>query len=125
MTVALDHIIVRAGDRQASAAFLAGILGIGVGAPTGPFLPVRVDNGVTLDYMQVSGPVATQHYAFLVDDAVFDAALARITTDGVAYWAHPGHERPGEINRRMGGRGVYFDDPDGHAMEILTVPESS
>ena len=125
MAVELDHVIVRARDRQASAAFLADLLGIEVGVPSEPFLPVRVDNGVTLDYMQVSGPVATQHYAFLVDDAVFDAALERITRDGVAYWAHPGHERPGEINRRMGGRGIYFDDPDGHAMEILTVSESS
>ena len=125
MTVELDHVIVRARDRRASAAFLADILGVTVGAPSEPFLPVRVDNGVTLDYLQVTGPIATQHYAFLVDDAVFDAALARITGDGVAYWAYPGHERRGEINRRMGGRGVYFDDPDGHAMEILTVSETS
>jgi catechol 2,3-dioxygenase-like lactoylglutathione lyase family enzyme len=124
MTVELDHVIVHARDRRASAAFLAAVLGVEVGPPSEPFLPVRVDNGVTLDYLQVDGPVATQHYAFLVDDGVFDAALQRITRDGVGYWAYPGHGRPGEINRRMGGRGVYFDDPDGHSMEILTVSEN-
>jgi catechol 2,3-dioxygenase-like lactoylglutathione lyase family enzyme len=121
MSVRLDHIIVRASDKHTSAAFLAGILGVEVGAPDDPFVPVQVDNGVTLDYMD-STEIVTQHCAFLVDDEVFDAAFARIRDADLPFWAYPGHQGLGEINYRSGGRGVYFDDPDGHAMEILTVP---
>jgi catechol 2,3-dioxygenase-like lactoylglutathione lyase family enzyme len=123
MTVALDHTVVRARDKHASATFLAGILGVPVQQPWGPFLPIRLDNGVTLDFLEVGdAPVQSQHYAFLVDDAVFDAAFARIQDAGLSYWADPFHERPGRINHDHGGRGVYFDDPDGHNMELQTAP---
>jgi len=119
MTVQLNHTIVRARDSRASAAFLADILGLRVSPDFARFVPVELANGVTLDYMTVAEP-QPQHYAFLVDDAEFDAAFARIQDRGLDYYAEPGGDRRGQINHRWGGRGVYFDDPDGHAMEILT-----
>ena len=118
---ALNHIIVPAHDKQASAKFLAGILGVTPGAPWGPFIPVRVANGVTLDFVD-SKDVRTQHYAFLVDDKEFDAGLARLKKDGIKIYAGPHKELPGEINRHDGGRGVYFEDPNGHLLEMITTP---
>jgi catechol 2,3-dioxygenase-like lactoylglutathione lyase family enzyme len=120
MTVELNHTIVAARDKQRSAAFLASVLGVAVGAPSGPFVPVEVDNGVTLDYDDRQ-PLAPQHYAFLVDDATFDAALARLADAGVEIYTDPAHhQRAGELSRRGGGRGFYFSDPNGHNMELLT-----
>ncbi|HEV7686929.1 MAG TPA: VOC family protein, partial [Acidimicrobiia bacterium] len=90
--------------------------------PFGPFLGVAVDNGVTLDYADWSGDgeLSRQHYAFLVSEAEFDEIFGRIEARSLDYWADPGHDMPGRINRRDGGRGCYFDDPDGHILEILT-----
>ena len=122
MTAALDHTIVPARDRAAAAGFLARVLGLAVGAETPPFLPVALANGVTLDYMHQPGDIPALHYAFAVDDATFDAALARITEDGVTYFADPMNTRPGEIYREGTVRGLYFRDPTGHNMEILTAP---
>jgi catechol 2,3-dioxygenase-like lactoylglutathione lyase family enzyme len=119
MGIQLNHTIVWAGDKAASAAFLAGVLDLPVEARVGPFLPIRLANDVTLDFADAP-QVAPQHYAFLVDDATFDAALARIRAAGVEYWADPMHDRSGEINHDFGGRGVYFADPDGHNMELQT-----
>jgi catechol 2,3-dioxygenase-like lactoylglutathione lyase family enzyme len=119
MTVELNHTIVGAHDKHASARFLADILGVEVGAEMGPFVPVVLHNSVTLDYLTQAN-VRPQHYAFLVSDQGFDAAFGRIQEAGLTYWADPHHETPGEINHRWGGRGVYFNDPDGHNMEILT-----
>jgi catechol 2,3-dioxygenase-like lactoylglutathione lyase family enzyme len=119
MSIQLNHTIVQARDKRASAAFLATILGLEVSPDFGRFVPVAVANGVTLDYMTATDP-QPQHYAFLVDDEEFDAAFARIQEQGLDYYAEPGGDGHGEINTRWGGRGVYFDDPDGHAMEILT-----
>lgn len=122
-TVQLNHTAVYASDRQLSAEFLAVILGLEVGAPFGPFLPVDLGNGVTLDYYELSDePVQSQHYAFLVPDEQFDAMIARLEAVGVTYYADPSHTEPGHINRLFGGRGAYFDDPDGHNMEIMTRP---
>ncbi|MEU4670040.1 VOC family protein [Amycolatopsis sp. NPDC023774] len=117
----LNHTIVWARDRAASAEFLAGVLGLSVGAETAPFLPVVLGNGVSLDFAQVgeSDAVAAQHYAFLVSDAEFDAALERLTASGTTIYADPMHRTRG-INGMFGGRGFYFDDPDGHNMELLT-----
>ncbi|MEQ0563599.1 VOC family protein [Amycolatopsis sp. NEAU-NG30] len=120
MSVELNHTIVYARDRVASAEFLAGILGLETEPVTEPFLPIRLANGVTLDYLQTDGEVCRQHYAFLVGDEEFDAALARVEAAGLTFWADPGHGEPGEINYRFGGRGFYFEDPDGHNMELLT-----
>lgn len=119
MAVELNHTIVPSRDKHVSAHFLADILGLPVGDEVGPFVPVALGNGVTLDFMNRSD-VTTQHYAFLVDDATFDAACEKLRAQGVQTWADPDHHQPGEINTRWGGRGVYFPDPDGHNLEILT-----
>lgn len=121
MSIELNHVIIPARDKDESAAFLAGILGLPVGEPVGPFVPVTLGNKVTLDYAD-RPEFSVQHCAFLVSDSEFDAAFARIRAAGLAYWADPGHHQPSEINHRWGGRGVYFEDPSGHNMEILTQP---
>ncbi|KJY42145.1 glyoxalase/bleomycin resistance protein/dioxygenase [Streptomyces sp. NRRL B-1568] len=122
-TVQLNHTAVYAKDRQLSAEFIAAILGLEVGAPFGPFLPVDLGNGVTLDYYaKTDAPIQSQHYAFLVPDGQFDAMIARLEAVGVTYYADPSHTEPGRINRLFGGRGAYFCDPNGHNMEIMTRP---
>ncbi|RLV01309.1 bleomycin resistance protein [Streptomyces griseocarneus] len=122
-TVKLDHTAVYASDRRASAEFLASILGLEVGAPFGPFLPVDLGNGVTLDYFELRDrPIQSNHYAFLVPDEDFDAMIGRLEAAGSTYYADPHHTEPGKINNLFGGRGAYFTDPDGHNMEIMTVP---
>ncbi|MDQ8702902.1 VOC family protein [Streptomyces sp. LHD-70] len=119
----LNHTAVFATDRQLSAEFLAVILGLKVSAPFGLFLPVDLGNGVTLDYYEMTNePIQSQHYAFLVPDEQFDGMIARLDAVGVTYYADPSHTEPGRINRLFGGRGAYFDDPDGHNMEIMTRP---
>ncbi len=117
----LNHIIIPARDKDISAEFLAGLLGVQAEAPWGPFRPVRTGNGVTLDFV-TSQDVRTQHYAFLVDDAEFDAGFGKVKAQGIPYYAHPDKSGPGEINRYWGGRGVYFEDPDGHLLELITKP---
>ncbi|MDN5855971.1 MAG: VOC family protein, partial [Actinomycetia bacterium] len=122
-TIQLNHTIVRAHDKHTSAAFLAKILDLPLDPPWGPFLPISLGNGVTLEYVDVGdAPVQSQHYAFLVTDDVFDAAFARIRDTGITYWADPFHQQPGQINHDHGGRGIYFDDPDGHNLELQTTP---
>ncbi|MGW1992173.1 VOC family protein [Embleya sp. NPDC001921] len=122
-TVLLNHTAVYAKDRQQAAEFLASILGLEVGTPLGPFLPVDLGNGVTLDYYEKNDePIQSQHYAFLVPDDRFDAMIARLEALGVTYYADPSHTRPGGTNDWFGGRGAYFADPNGHNMEILTRP---
>ncbi|MGY0071355.1 VOC family protein [Streptomyces sp. QTS137] len=122
-TVQLNHIAVLVRDRRLSAEFLSAILGLEVGAPFGPFLPVDLGNGVTLDYYeQRDEPIQSQHYAFLVPEDRFDTMIARLEAVGVTYYADPHHTEPGRINRLFGGRGAYFDDPDGHNLEIMTRP---
>lgn len=118
----LNHTIVHSHDKKAGAQFLAELLGLPEPVEFGPFLALQVANGVTLDYAEFGGDVASQHYAFLVSDEEFDAAFARLTERGQPYWAGPGHQGANRINTNDGGRGVYFDDPSGHVMEILTVP---
>lgn len=119
MTAELNHTIVRARDKHASASFLAAILGVEVSPDAGHFVPIQLDNGVTLDYDNAQD-IQSQHYAFVVSDETFDAAFARIQQSGIPFYAEPGHRGPGELNHRRGGRGVYFDDPDGHNMELMT-----
>jgi catechol 2,3-dioxygenase-like lactoylglutathione lyase family enzyme len=121
MSVELNHTIIPARDKWASAKFLADILGLEAGPEWADFVPVKTTNGVTLDYRNAAD-FRPQHYAFLVGDAEFDAALARIRATGVAHYANHRRERPGEINHHYGGRGVYFDDPNGHLLEIITRP---
>jgi catechol 2,3-dioxygenase-like lactoylglutathione lyase family enzyme len=118
----LNHIIVWTKDKHVSAEFLADILGVPVGAAWGPFVPVKTANGVTLDFIDGEDTVRMQHYAFLVSDAEFDAGFAKITDKGLTYWADPHKSEPGKINHHFGGRGVYFEDPNGHLLELITKP---
>jgi catechol 2,3-dioxygenase-like lactoylglutathione lyase family enzyme len=121
MSVELNHTIIPAKDKWASAKFLADILNLEAGPEWGHFVPVKTGNGVTLDFSDSEG-FRPQHYAFLVSEAEFDAALARIRASGVKHYANFRRERPGEINHLYGGRGVYFDDPNGHLLELITRP---
>jgi len=122
MSVELNHTIIWCSDKARSSAFLTGILGLKPARTFLHFLVVDFDNKVSVDFYQKEGPVASQHYAFLVGEAEFDAAFRRIEEGGVACWADPARTRPGEINTHYGGRGLYFADPDGHLMEIITRP---
>src|SRR5262245_35714924 len=101
----LNHLIVWSRDKHASAKFLGDMLGVPFGAEWWPFVPVRTSNGVTIDFVDGENEVRMQHYAFLVDDAEFDAAFARIRKAGLTYWADPHKGQPGEINHHWGGRG--------------------
>ncbi|MFF4778168.1 VOC family protein [Microtetraspora fusca] len=121
MSVALNHTIVPSRDKRASAEFLADILGLTAAPQWGPFVPVQTANGVTLDYMDAD-EVRGNHYCFIVSESEFDVIFERIRERGLDYWADPHHEKPGEINHLYGGRGVYFNDPNGHNMEVITQP---
>ena len=121
MSVELNHTIIPAKDKWAPAKFLADILNLEAGPEWGHFVPIKTANGVTLDF-DTREAFRPGHYAFLVSDAEFDAAFARIRAHGVQYYADPRRTKPGEINHLHGGRGVYFEDPDGHLMEIITRP---
>lgn len=125
MPVELNHTIVAARDPEASARFMADILGLPTPTRFGPFMVVEAANEVSLDFMRTDDEVTSQHYAFLVTEDEFDEIFDRITTRDVAHWADPGQQRAGEINTRDGGRGVYFEDPEGHLLEILTRPYGS
>ena len=125
MSVQLNHTIVWCRDQRRSATFLAEVLGRPAPVRYGPFLVVEVDNGVSLDYHETDEEIASQHYAFLIGESDFDEIFGRITERGLDYWADPGCTRPGEINHHDGGRGVYFPDPDGHLLEVITRPYGS
>lgn len=125
MAVKLNHTIVHARDQGESAAFFAEVFGLPAPRPFGPFLDVEVANEVTLAFLETRDAIQIQHYAFLVTEAEFDQIFGRVTARGLDYWADPAHRRKGEINRNDGGRGVYFNDPAGHYLEILTRPYGS
>ncbi len=125
MPIELNHTIVHARDAQASAAFLAEILGRGAPVRFGPFYGVALDNGVTLDFIQTDEVVLVEHYAFLVSENEFDQIFGRIRERKLPYWADPAHQQPDRINHHDGGRGVYWNDPNGHYLEIITRPYGS
>jgi catechol 2,3-dioxygenase-like lactoylglutathione lyase family enzyme len=125
MRAELNHTIVWCRDKRRSASFLSEILGRPPATTFGPFLVVEVDNGVSLDFHDIEGEVASQHYAFLIGEDEFDAIFARIRDRKLQYWADPGQTRPGKINHNDGGRGLYFEDPDGHLLEVITRPYGS
>lgn len=126
MTIQLNHTIVHARDKKVSAHFLADLLGLEVQPQYGPFLPVVTGNEVALDYADAAeGEITPQHYAFLVSEEEFDAVFGRIKAAGIRYYADPRLSRPGEINHNDGGNGVYWTDPDGHVLEIITRPYGS
>ncbi|WP_322064809.1 VOC family protein [Burkholderia ubonensis] len=124
MNVQLNHTIVWCRDKLASTRFLTELLELPPPIPFGPMLVVQLDNGVSLDFYERPGDIAKQHYAFLIDEAAFDRVFARIRDRGLPHWADPSKQRADEIYRHNGGRGVYFDDPDGHFLEVMTRPYS-
>lgn len=122
MAIELNHTIVYSRDKRASADFLTGLFGLPPAKTWGPFLAVETANGVGLDFYETSEEIPSQHYCFLVGEDDFDAIFGRIQAQGLPYWADPGHRQPSEMNTHDGGRGVYFDDPSGHNLEIITRP---
>ena len=122
MSIQLNHTIVRVQDKRESAAFLTEILGLPAATTYGPFAVVQLANDVSLDFADDHGAVHPQHYAFLVDESDFDDIFTRIRQRGLQYWADPFRQRPDEFNINDGGRGVYWEDPNGHLLEIITRP---
>ena len=122
MAVQLNHTIVYCKDSKRSANFLADLLGRPKPTRFGPFQVVTLDNGVSLDFYDSDKPIRSQHYAFLIDEETFDAVFARMKTQGLAYWADPGKTKANQISHNDGGRGLYFEDPDGHWLEVITRP---
>ncbi|HSA89147.1 MAG TPA: VOC family protein [Burkholderiales bacterium] len=121
--IKLNHTIVSARDKRASAAFLTEILGLREPPVAfGPFMCVQLGNEVTLDFCDDEGEIVSQHYAFLVGEKDFDQIFGRIQERKLDYWADPEREKPGEVYTWNGGRGVYFLDPSGHFLEIHTRP---
>lgn len=125
MAVRLNHTIVAAHDKEASATFMTAILGLPPPSLLGPFAVVRVGEDTSLDFMNTKDEIRPQHYAFLVSEVEFDEIFARIRERHLTYWADPGRHQPDQINVWDDGRGLYFDDPNGHLLEILTRPYGS
>ena len=122
MPITLNHTIVPSHDKDAGARFFARIFGVPYSGAVGHFAQVRVNGELALDYDNRER-FESHHYAFVVSDAEFDDIFGRLAAEGVAYGSGPGSPTDGEINHRRGGRGLYFADPDGHLLEIMTVPE--
>lgn len=122
MTVTFNHTIIASRDRHESARFFRTLLELPEAPSWGPFTNVALPDGVLLQFAEPPVEIQMQHYAFLVDDELFDRAYGRLRADGVEHWADPQMRRPGETNTEHGGRGVYFKDPAGHAIELLTRP---
>jgi catechol 2,3-dioxygenase-like lactoylglutathione lyase family enzyme len=123
MTITLNHTIVSAHEKDVAARFFAQIFGLRFDGPGGHFAPVRVNDTLTLDFADAAGPIASQHYAFHVSDAEFDAILQRVKAAGLAIGSSPWSLDDGKLNDWNGGRGFYFKDPDGHILELMTVPQ--
>jgi len=125
MAVKLNHTIVHAKDKRASADFYSEVFGFARPKPFGPFLDVETANEVTLAILETDEEIQVQHYAFLVSEAEFDEIFGRVQKRGLDWWADPALEQKGQINRHDGGRGVYFKDPAGNILEIITRPYGS
>jgi catechol 2,3-dioxygenase-like lactoylglutathione lyase family enzyme len=122
MTIVLNHTIVPARDKVAAARFFAELFGLPQ-EPVDYFAPVRVNGETTLLFSDEDSAFESHHYAFHVSDAEFDAIFGRIKAAGLAYGSDPSHLENGKLNNWGGGRGVYFRDPDGHVLELMTVPQ--
>jgi len=123
MPIKLNHTIVHSRDKRAAANFLVQLFGLPAPISFGPFLDVQVANELTLAYLDAGDmEIQAQHYAFLVSDAEFDQILGRIEAGALPYWADPGRTQAARINHHFGGRGLYFEDPSGHLLEIITRP---
>ena len=124
MAVTLNHTIIQSHDKTASAAFLTELLDLPPPTTFGPFRVVQVGD-TSLDFVESDGEIASRHFAFMVSEDEFDTIFGKIKGRGMAHWADPHREKPDKINTRDGGRGVYFEDPNGHMLEILTRPYGS
>ena len=121
MAIVLNHTIVPARDKEAAASFFARIFGLTYTGPAGHFAPVQVNDELTLDFDDADR-FEPHHYAFQVDDAAFSAIFARVSAEKIPYGSGPFPPDDMQTNNRRGGRGVYFRDPDGHLLELLTRP---
>ena len=124
----LNHTSVQSRDQRAAADFYAEVFGLAKPVAFGPFLDVQTSNEVTLAFLpftEADGELMMQHYAFLVSEQEFDEIFGRVKARKLEYWADPGLAKQGQINRHDGGRGVYFKDPSGHLLEIITRPYGS
>jgi len=119
MDIILDHTIVPAQDKEGSARFFAGIFGLTYEGAHGHFAPVRVNDSLTLDFDDGDG-FQSHHYAFFVDDGQFDSILGRVKEAGIPYGSGPRDRDNYQLNTRKEGRGFYFDDPNGHILELMT-----
>ena len=124
MPITLNHTIIHARDKATTAAFITDILGLPKPEKLGLFTIVQVGE-TSLDLLETSDPVISRHFAFLVSEKEFDEISERIRANNVAYWADPAQQQPNEINRWDDGRGLYFEDPNGHLLEIITRPYGS
>ena len=122
MAITLNHTIVPAHDKEAAARFFARLFGLEYGGKHGHFAPVRVNEQLTLLFNDEPS-FESHHYAFHVNDAEFDAILGRVREAGLAYGSAPWNLDDGKLNDWNGGRGVYFKDPDGHILELMTMPQ--
>ena len=122
MTIQLDHFIVSAKDQRASAKLLAEILGVPwAESGVGPFSPVYLNDGLTLDFIDDDGKLPIEHFCFRVSDEEFDAILARIQEKGIAFRSSVRGAQDMQVGEHLGGRLVYWNEPDGHQWEMLTV----
>jgi hypothetical protein len=122
VTIELDHMIVPVRDRKAAAERLATILDVAWSERgLGPFCPVFVSDGLTLDFDQTDEPFPVLHYCFRVDDAGFDGIIARLRANGIAYRSSAHGAVDTQVSREHGGRIVYWNEPEGHVWEALTV----
>jgi catechol 2,3-dioxygenase-like lactoylglutathione lyase family enzyme len=121
----LNHHIVRARDNEVTARFFAETLGFEPPTRLGEFAVLQVSKDTTLDFVNVDGDIHQLHYAFLVTEEEFDEIFERLGRRNAAYWSDPFRQDPGRINHWDDGRGVYFDDPNGHLLEIITRPYGS
>jgi catechol 2,3-dioxygenase-like lactoylglutathione lyase family enzyme len=120
MAIVLDHTIVPARDKVASAKFFARIFGLEHKGPHSHFAPVRVNDSLTLDFDE-RGDFEHHHYAFKITEQEFDAIFDRVKAEGIPYGSGPSSRADMQVNQRRGGRGFYFEDPNGHVLEVLTA----
>jgi catechol 2,3-dioxygenase-like lactoylglutathione lyase family enzyme len=123
MPILLDHTIVPARDKLASAKFFAEIFGLKVKPGERYFAQVQVNDSLTFDFADETEP-QSHHYAFHISDAEFEAIYQRVKAKGLPYGSGPYNHTDGKIYTRRGGRGFYFEDPNGHLLEVMTVPET-
>ncbi|MDC0535119.1 VOC family protein [Francisellaceae bacterium] len=125
MSVQLNHTIVWCKDKHKSSEFFAEVLGLPKPTTFGPFQVIQLENDISLDFKHTEKEIAPQHYAFLITEKEFDEIYTRICDKNLKFWPDPSQEKLGQINHNDGGRGVYFEDLDGHLLEVITRPYGS